>query len=60
MTGQNKVISFTGQKNGKSAIDQINKFLDNPRIKPINISVDSTDIYLLYKEEYSKYPINYR
>ena len=54
MTGQSKVISFSSKKNANSAIDQINEFLKNPRIKPINISVESADIYLLYKEKYSK------
>jgi hypothetical protein len=47
MTGQNKVISFTVQKNGKSAIDQINEFLDNPRIKSINIFLDG-EIYIYF------------
>jgi hypothetical protein len=54
MTGQSKVISFKDQKNGQSAIDQINEFFKNPRIKPINISEEGKDIYLLYKEKYSK------
>ena len=54
MTGQSKVISFSSQKNGKNTIDQINEFLKNPRIKPINISVEGADIYLLYKEKYSR------
>ncbi len=48
MTGQSKVISFSRKKNDNSAIDQINEFLKNPLIKPINISVDSAvSIYFI-------------
>ena len=45
-----KVTFFISEPNGKTAIHQINDFLNNPQITAINISVDDSSIYLLYEE----------
>ena len=46
-----KVTFSITETNKKTAIHQINDFLNNPQITAINISVDDSSIYLLYEED---------
>ena len=53
-----KVTFFIREPNGKSAIHQINVFVNNLQITAINISVDGSSIYLLYEDPTKKHNNN--
>jgi hypothetical protein len=49
MTEKQKVKIFRSM-NGKSAIDQINEFISDPKINAIGIAMSDVDVMVLYEE----------